>query len=43
MDYKIIDCDEHVIEPPDLWDKWLPRKYRDQAPKLVKDEDGGDA
>jgi predicted TIM-barrel fold metal-dependent hydrolase len=43
MDYRIIDCDQHVIEPPDLWDKWLPRKYRDQAPKLVKDEDGGDA
>lgn len=43
MDYRIIDCDQHVIEPPDLWDRGLPRKYRDRAPKLVKDEDGGDA
>ncbi len=43
MDYKIIDCDQHVIEPPDLWENYLPKKYHDQAPRLVKDEDGGDA
>ncbi|MEE8311788.1 MAG: amidohydrolase family protein [Candidatus Binatia bacterium] len=42
-DYKIIDCDQHVIEPPDLWQKWLDEKYHDRAPRLVKDEDGGDA
>jgi predicted TIM-barrel fold metal-dependent hydrolase len=43
VDYKIIDCDQHVIEPPDLWHKYLPQKYQAQAPKLAKDEDGGDA
>jgi predicted TIM-barrel fold metal-dependent hydrolase len=43
VEYKIIDCDQHVIEPPDLWEKYLPKKYQDQAPKLVQDEDGGDA
>jgi len=43
MDYKIIDCDQHVIEPPDLWENYLPKKYHDQAPRLVEDEDGGDA
>ena len=43
MDYKIIDCDQHVIEPPDLWKEYLPERFHDQAPKLVKDEDGGDA
>jgi predicted TIM-barrel fold metal-dependent hydrolase len=42
LKYKIIDCDQHVIEPPDLWEKYLPAKYKDKAPKLVKDEDGGD-
>ncbi|MBW2275507.1 MAG: amidohydrolase [Deltaproteobacteria bacterium] len=42
MDYRIIDCDQHVIEPPDLWEKYLPKKFADQAPKLAKDEDGGD-
>ena len=43
IDYRLIDCDQHVIEPPDLWDRYLDKRYRDQAPKLVKDEDGGDA
>ena len=43
MEYRIIDCDQHVIEPPDLWEKWLPTRFHDRAPKLVKDEDGGDA
>jgi len=43
MEYKIIDCDQHVIEPPDLWEKWLPKQYHDKAPKRVKDEDGRDA
>jgi predicted TIM-barrel fold metal-dependent hydrolase len=43
MNYKIIDCDQHVIEPVNLWKDYLPQKYQDQAPQLVKDEDGGDA
>jgi predicted TIM-barrel fold metal-dependent hydrolase len=43
MDYKIIDADQHIIEPTNLWEQWLPKKYQDKAPKLVKDEDGGDA
>ncbi|MBW2385806.1 MAG: amidohydrolase, partial [Deltaproteobacteria bacterium] len=43
MAYKIIDCDQPVIEPPDLWEKYLPQKFQAQAPKLVPDEDGGDA
>ena len=41
--YRIIDSDQHIVEPPDLWECWLPKKFRDRAPKLVKDEDGGDA
>ena len=43
MDYKIIDADQHIIEPANLWEQWLPKKFQDKAPKLVKDEDGGDA
>jgi uncharacterized protein len=42
-DYQIISADSHVVEPPDLWDKWLERKYLDTAPRLVDDGDGGDA
>ena len=40
VEYKIIDCDQHVIEPPNLWEKYLPQKFQDQAPKLVQDEEG---
>jgi len=43
MQYRIIDSDQHIIEPRDLWEQWLPKKFQDRAPKLVRDEDGGDA
>lgn len=34
-----IDADGHVLEPPDLWEKNLPRKFKDQAMRVVwKDE-----
>ena len=36
-EYKIISADSHTVEPPDLWDKWLDKKYLDTAPKLVDD------
>ena len=39
----IVDADTHILEPPDLWTTWLPKKYHDKAPKLVKDAEGGDA
>src|SRR5262249_10826576 len=41
--YRIISADSHTLEPPDLWEKWLERKYLDTAPKLVEDKDGGHA
>lgn len=41
--YRLIDADCHVVEPPHIWETWLPRELRDRAPKLVKDEEGGDA
>src|SRR5579871_6569196 len=27
-----IDTDSHVIEPDDIWEKYLEAKYQDQAP-----------
>jgi len=30
--YKIIDADSHVIEPADMWGKYLEPKYREFAP-----------
>src|SRR5688500_3632249 len=40
---RIVDADCHILEPPDIWKNWLPEKYQDKAPKLVKDHEGGDA
>lgn len=39
----ILDADAHFVEPPDIWEAWLPAKHLERAPKLVKDEAGGDA
>jgi predicted TIM-barrel fold metal-dependent hydrolase len=31
---KIISVDDHVVEPPHLWQTWLPKKHRDRGPKV---------
>jgi predicted TIM-barrel fold metal-dependent hydrolase len=41
--FRIVDADTHVLEPPDIWRTWLPTRHLDKAPRLVKDEEGGDA
>ncbi len=41
--YQLISADSHIVEAPDLWEKWLPKEYLPRAPKLVKDAEGGDA
>jgi predicted TIM-barrel fold metal-dependent hydrolase len=41
-DMIILSIDDHVIEPPDMFDAHVPARYRDQAPKLVRDEKGFD-
>lgn len=40
--HTIVDGDTHVLEPPDIWETWLPKRHQEKAPKLVKDADGGD-
>jgi predicted TIM-barrel fold metal-dependent hydrolase len=42
-EYRLIDSDSHTLEPPHIWERWLPAAFRDRAPQLVKDKDGGDA
>lgn len=32
----IISVDDHVIEPPDLWKRWLPERWRDSGPKVIR-------
>ncbi|MBV9862738.1 MAG: amidohydrolase [Alphaproteobacteria bacterium] len=38
--YNVIDADGHILEPLDLWDKYMDPAYRDRAPRLVVDESG---
>ena len=41
-DMIILSIDDHTIEPPDLFDEHLPAKYKERAPKLLRDEQGFD-
>jgi predicted TIM-barrel fold metal-dependent hydrolase len=41
-DMIIVSVDDHVVEPPDLFERHLPDKYRDLAPKVVRKDDGTD-
>jgi predicted TIM-barrel fold metal-dependent hydrolase len=31
----IISVDDHIIEPPDLWQRWLPARFRERGPRVV--------
>ena len=41
-DMIIVSVDDHVVEPPDLFERHLPAKYRDVAPKVIHKDDGTD-
>src|ERR1700741_3868601 len=36
----VIDCDGHILEPPDLWERYLEPAYRDRALRIRVGEDG---
>ncbi len=38
--YRVISADSHAIEPPDLWQRYLPRAYRDRGPQVVSTDAG---
>jgi uncharacterized protein len=37
----VVDCDSHVMEPPDLWERYIEPKYRDRAIRIVRDPADG--
>jgi predicted TIM-barrel fold metal-dependent hydrolase len=39
----VISANDHVLEPPHLWLDHLPARYRDRAPHVVDQPDGGQA
>ena len=41
-DMVLVSVDDHVVEPPDLFARHLPAKYRDIAPHVVHEPDGTD-
>ena len=34
-DFRIISVDDHLVQPPDVWQKRLPAKLRDRGPKVA--------
>src|SRR5690606_20512116 len=41
-DLILVSIDDHVVEPPDMFLRHVPAKYRDEAPIVVTDENGVD-
>lgn len=33
---KLISVDDHVVEPAHVWEQWLPAKYGDRGPRIVR-------
>src|SRR5277367_4043861 len=36
----VIDADGHILEPPDLWEKYIEPKFRDRAIRIRVGDDG---
>src|SRR5580704_18078473 len=36
----ITSVDDHIIEPPNVWQDRVPAKYKDVAPRVIVDENG---
>jgi predicted TIM-barrel fold metal-dependent hydrolase len=37
----VVDCDSHVMEPPDLWERYLEPQFRERAIRIVRDPGDG--
>jgi predicted TIM-barrel fold metal-dependent hydrolase len=35
--FTIISVDDHLVEPADLFERWLPPELRDRGPRIVRD------
>jgi len=36
--YNILDSDMHIMEPPDLWERYIDKKYQTRAPRGIVSE-----
>ena len=41
-DLILVSVDDHVVEPPDMWEGVLPPEWKSRAPRLVHKPDGTD-
>jgi predicted TIM-barrel fold metal-dependent hydrolase len=41
-DMIMVSIDDHYIEPPDMWQNHVPKKWLDDVPKVVRNENGVD-
>jgi len=41
-DLILVSVDDHVIEPPTMFDQHIPAAYRDRAPRVLTDDDGSE-
>jgi predicted TIM-barrel fold metal-dependent hydrolase len=39
---KIISVDDHVIEPPHVFQEWLPQRFREQGPRVERRHTAGE-
>ena len=38
-EYKVISSDSHIIEPEDLWEDRIDRRFKDRGPRLLHEEE----
>ncbi len=41
-DLILVSVDDHICEPADMFAAHVPARYRDEAPRVVTDDDGGE-
>jgi predicted TIM-barrel fold metal-dependent hydrolase len=41
-DLILVSVDDHVVEPPEMFERHLPDRWRDEAPRVVRRDDGSD-
>jgi hypothetical protein len=41
-DLILVSVDDHVVEPPDMFDGRIPAKWKDRAPRVIHKENGTD-
>ncbi len=42
-DMILVSVDDHIVEPPDMFNGHIPDRYKDDVPKVVTKDDGTDA